>query len=474
MPFTGSGTGIQNANDVFFSGLGSSHTLRYNSVTSKWNNLPLSVSTTELADDAVTESKLSVSNSPVGNQFLRWNGTALEWASISYESPIVAGTAGQYWRGDKTWHTLDKTAVGLSNVDNTSDAAKNAASVTLTNKTISGASNTFSNIPQSAITSLTTDLGAKVPLSTLTTKGDLFVATAPSTAARQGVGTNGQVLTADSSLANGIKWADPVVASVAGKTGAVALAKADVGLSNVDNTSDLTKPISTATQTALDLKVDETISVTGGTSLTGGGALTTNRTIALVNDAASPGNSMYYGTNGTGTKGFYAIPTGDPAMGGDLTGNASNAQLGTGVVGTTELAASAVATAKVADDAITEPKLSISNAPTSGQVLSWNGTSMAWAGTPAYTRVNVTADYTVPSGFRYVFADATSGGITVTLPAPVLNTYVRVKRMNGGANGVQIVAPAGAYIDASGAGSDVLGNQYDSREYWSDGSNWFR
>lgn len=44
------------------------------------------------------------------------------------------------------------------------------------------------------------------------------------------------------------------VDSVAGKTGVVTLVKADVGLGNVDNTSDANKPISTATQTALDLK----------------------------------------------------------------------------------------------------------------------------------------------------------------------------------------------------------------------------
>lgn len=44
------------------------------------------------------------------------------------------------------------------------------------------------------------------------------------------------------------------VTSVAGRTGAVTLAKADVGLGNVDNTSDANKPISTATQTALDAK----------------------------------------------------------------------------------------------------------------------------------------------------------------------------------------------------------------------------
>lgn len=46
------------------------------------------------------------------------------------------------------------------------------------------------------------------------------------------------------------------VTSVAGKTGAVTLAKGDVGLGNVDNTKDLDKPISTAMQTALDAKAD--------------------------------------------------------------------------------------------------------------------------------------------------------------------------------------------------------------------------
>jgi hypothetical protein len=44
------------------------------------------------------------------------------------------------------------------------------------------------------------------------------------------------------------------VQSVAGKTGTVTLAKADVGLGNVDNTSDTNKPISSATQSALDGK----------------------------------------------------------------------------------------------------------------------------------------------------------------------------------------------------------------------------
>lgn len=49
-----------------------------------------------------------------------------------------------------------------------------------------------------------------------------------------------------------------LVDSVAGKTGVVVLDKSDVGLDLVDNTSDLGKPISTATQTALDT-IDSTI-----------------------------------------------------------------------------------------------------------------------------------------------------------------------------------------------------------------------
>jgi hypothetical protein len=46
------------------------------------------------------------------------------------------------------------------------------------------------------------------------------------------------------------------VTSVAGRTGVVTLAKADVGLLNVDNTSDAAKPVSTATQTALNGKAN--------------------------------------------------------------------------------------------------------------------------------------------------------------------------------------------------------------------------
>lgn len=48
------------------------------------------------------------------------------------ENSITSGATSQYWRGDKSWQTLDKTAVGLSNVDNTSDVNKPISSATQT------------------------------------------------------------------------------------------------------------------------------------------------------------------------------------------------------------------------------------------------------------------------------------------------------------------------------------------------------
>lgn len=61
------------------------------------------------------------------------------------EPTIAAGTTSQYWRGDKSWQTLDKAAVGLGNVDNTSDA----------NKPVSTATQTALNLKVDANTAIT-------------------------------------------------------------------------------------------------------------------------------------------------------------------------------------------------------------------------------------------------------------------------------------------------------------------------------
>jgi len=52
------------------------------------------------------------------------------------------------------------------------------------------------------------------------------------------------------------------------------------------------------------------VSISTQHSLTGGGDLTTTRTLNLVNDAASPGNSKLYGTDGAGVKGWFDQPAG--------------------------------------------------------------------------------------------------------------------------------------------------------------------
>ena len=60
------------------------------------------------------------------------NQTDLQSALDAKEPLIADGTTSDYWRGDKSWQVLDKTAVGLSNVDNTSDANKPISTATQT------------------------------------------------------------------------------------------------------------------------------------------------------------------------------------------------------------------------------------------------------------------------------------------------------------------------------------------------------
>jgi hypothetical protein len=65
--------------------------------------------------------------------------------------------------------------------------------------------------------------GTSVQTSTATTKGDLLVATAASAVTRQGVGTDGFVLTADSAQGTGVKWA-----AAPGAAGGIAASIVDV------------------------------------------------------------------------------------------------------------------------------------------------------------------------------------------------------------------------------------------------------
>ena len=118
------------------------------------NPNPVSFTLTTPAGVAISfnQPTFSITTNGVMTQSAVWGGitgtlsaqTDLQSALNAKENSITAGTTSQYYRGDKTFQTLDKTAVGLGNVDNTSDATKNSAVATLTNKTINLTSNTLS------------------------------------------------------------------------------------------------------------------------------------------------------------------------------------------------------------------------------------------------------------------------------------------------------------------------------------------
>ena len=148
---------------------------------------------------------------------------------------------------------------------------------------------------------------------------------------------------AEKAKLNGIEVGAQVntVDSVNLKTGAVILTKTDIGLGEVDNTSDENKPISIATQTALDLKVDKisgkglstndytnddktkvdliTISGDGGQFLSNNGTYTSvavNGTLGLyylfANATAGDGNgTIYLFTNNPYYLGDYQIMWGN-------------------------------------------------------------------------------------------------------------------------------------------------------------------
>ena len=169
--------------------------------------------------------------------------------------------------------TLSKSSVGLGNVDNTSDADKpvsTAAQAALDLKqdlSQKGQANGYAGL----------DSGGKVPVSQLPNSimeyQGVWDASTNTPTLASGTGSPGDVYrvsvagtalsltfeVGDYVIYNGSTWeksdSTDAVATVAGRTGNVVLTKSDVGRANVDNTSDANKPVSTATQTALNLKL---------------------------------------------------------------------------------------------------------------------------------------------------------------------------------------------------------------------------
>lgn len=179
---------------------------------------------------------------------LRWQGLPTGGTALQ------ALTKNSGANGDVAWRTIDKAFVGLGNVNNTSDV----------NKPISTATQDALNLKanQSA-------LALKADKSYVDTNLALKEDKLPN-------GTNGDCLTLDSGVPTWLPCGGGgggAVSSVFGRTGAVTAqsgdyTKAQVGLSDVDNTSDADKPISDLTQAALNTKQDSLGSGSEGQVLT--------------------------------------------------------------------------------------------------------------------------------------------------------------------------------------------------------------
>ena len=153
--------------------------------------------------------------------------------------------------------TAAKTNLALNNVDNTSDINKPIS--TLTQTALDLKENTANK-------SVTTSLGTSDVLfptqNAVKTYVDAAVAT---TAIADGSITDAKIISVGASKLTG------VIAIANGGTGAntIAAAKTNFALNNVDNTSDVNKPISTLAQAALDLKentANKSVTTTLGTS----------------------------------------------------------------------------------------------------------------------------------------------------------------------------------------------------------------
>ena len=212
-----------------------------------------------------------------------------------------------------------------------------------------------------------TQLNAKASSSDLTTH----------TGATEAHGATGAVVgTTNTQTLTNKTLTSPVINTPTGIT------KSDVGLANVDNTSDANKPVSTATQTALDLKAPlaspaltgtpTAPTATAGTNNTqvattayadaavaalvdGAPALlnTLNELAAAINDDASFTSTI---TTSIGLK----APLDSPTFTGTVTlpsGTVTSSMILDGTIATADIADSAVTTGKIADSAVTSAKI---------------------------------------------------------------------------------------------------------------------
>ncbi len=86
------------------------------------------------------------------------------------------------------------------------------------------------------------------------------------------------------------------------------------------------------------------------------------------------------------------------------------------------------------------------------------------------TAVAKSANYTAVAS-DFVIGNAASAAFTVTLPAPANGAEVSVKKVDSSVNGILVQPPSGQ-ID--GSASVVVNTQWQSKDFFSDGTTWYQ
>ena len=128
----------------------------------------LSTLTSHTADTsnphATTKAQVGLGNADNTSDANKPVSTATQTALNAKENTITAGTTLQYYRGDKTFQTLDKTAVGLGNVANVDTTnASNITSGTLADARLTSAVTKQGNTFNGASQLVQLDASAKLP-----------------------------------------------------------------------------------------------------------------------------------------------------------------------------------------------------------------------------------------------------------------------------------------------------------------------
>jgi len=212
--------------------------------------------------------------------------------------------------------TAGSTAVTVTNGDGVSG-----------NPTVDVDESQFSGIPQAGVTNLTTDLAGKQPLdATLTalaaynTNGILTQTAADTFAGRTITAGSSKITVTNGSGVSGNPTIDADSAAILSGGSTTSLPEGTALYFTDERAQDAVGTILVDTDT-IDLNyADATPSITANARVQM--SITSDASgLKLSGDATSPGNSQYYGTNGSGVKGFYSLPTGGT---GDVTGPASS------------------------------------------------------------------------------------------------------------------------------------------------------